>query len=187
MTAPGWYADPLGRTELRWYHGSGWGDEVRTGVVEGRDPIDLAGNALWSEPQWPAAVGGPAPLPPPGVDHRPAGIGRGTTVAVLAVAVVTVGLLAAAAVAVILLVRDVPTLTGDQIEAQVSAELSVRLGAPVRLDCPPVVYAGSADGTLECTVTGASLDAPLRVEVVVRDAAVRRWELLESFVPGASA
>lgn len=182
MTTPGWYADPLGRAELRWYRGNGWGDQVRTGAVEGQDPIDLSGNPTLPQPRWPEPSG-PAPAP----RTARAGIGRGTTVAVVAVVVVTVLLLAAAAVAVLVLVRNVPTLTGDQIETQVAVELSARLGAPVWLDCPTVAYAGSADGTLECTATGPSLDEPLRVEVVVRDAAVRRWEVLEPFEPGASA
>lgn len=186
MTTPGWYADPLGRAELRWYRGNGWGDQVRTGPVEGQDPIDLAGNPLWTEPRWTTAAPLPAtrPVRPP----RPAGsrIGRGTTVAVVAVVLVTVVLLAAAAGAVVVLVRNVPTLTGDQIETQVAAQLSARLGAPVLLDCPSVVYAASADGTLECTATGPSLPEPLRVEVVVRDAAIRHWEVLVSFEPGAT-
>ncbi len=187
MTTPGWYADPLGRAELRWYRGNGWGDQVRTGAVEGQDPIDLTGNPLWSEPRWTTAAPptGAGSVPPTSAER--AGIGRGTVVAIVVVVVVTVGLLAAAAVAVLVLVRNVPTLTGEQIEAQVAAELSRRLGTPVRVDCPSVAYAGSADGTLECTATGASLDAPLRVEVVVRDAAVRRWEVLETFEPGAPA
>lgn len=180
MTTPGWYADPLGRAELRWHKGNGWGDQVRTGAVEGQDPIDLAGNPTWPEPRW---TSGPAGPPAP----ARTGVGRGTTVAVVTVVLVTVGLLAAGAVAVLVLVRNVPKLTGDQIETQVAAQLAARLGAPVRLDCPSVAYAGSADGTLECMATGPSLDEPLRVEVVVRDATVRRWEVLESFDPGATA
>lgn len=185
MTTPGWYADPLGRAELRWYRGNGWGDQVRTGPLEGQDPIDLTGTPLWSEPRW----GSPAPATPPVRPPGPAGrgIGRGTVVAVVAVVLVTVVLLAAAAVAVVVLVRNVPTLTGDQVETQVAAQLSARLGAPVQLDCPAVAYAGTADGTLECTATGPTLREPLRVEVVVRDAVIRHWEVLASFEPGASA
>lgn len=186
MTTPGWYADPLGRAELRWHRGTGWGDQVRTGATEGQDPIDLDGNPLWAAPRWSLT----SPPPRAGMPTAPAagrGIGRATTVAVVAVILVTLGLVVAGAVAVVVLIRNIPTLTGHEIEARVGAELSARLGEPVRLECPPVTYAGSADGTIECLATIASSPDPLRVEVVVRDAKVRRWEVVPEFEPGGTA
>lgn len=189
MTAPGWYADPLGRAELRWYNGATWGDQVRTGRAEGQDPIDLAGTPAWAAPRWvadPSAGVPAAPNPTPG-PVRARGIGRGTVVALSVVVGLTVLLVVVGAVAVVTLVRNVPTLTGEQIEVQVGRELSAQVGSPVALDCPSVTYAGGADGTIECVATGAQLPVPLRVEVMVRDAAVRRWEVLPEFEPGDAA
>lgn len=38
--AAGWYPDPLGRHELRWWGGVSWMDTVRDGDLQGVDPID---------------------------------------------------------------------------------------------------------------------------------------------------
>jgi hypothetical protein len=38
--AAGWYPDPLGRHELRWWGGMSWMDAVRDGDVQDVDPVD---------------------------------------------------------------------------------------------------------------------------------------------------
>lgn len=38
-TEPGWYADPTGRTALRWWDGQWWTDRVTTDGVESVDPF----------------------------------------------------------------------------------------------------------------------------------------------------
>lgn len=194
MPQPGWYADPLGRAELRWYHGAGWGEQVRTGAAEGLDPIDAAGTPLWPGPRWtvPVAPGVPhaasgvplPPVPPPGgpVAGRPApgGMGTGTKLALWLVGLAFVVLVVGAVAAVVVLVRNTPRLTGDEIEREVGAAMSRRYGAVVSLDCPPVFYTGGADGTVECTATGSGFATVAYVEVVVRDATVVRWQVVDT-------
>lgn len=191
MPDPGWYADPLRRAQLRWYHGAGWGEHVRTGSTEGVDPIDAAGNPLWAAPRWsapPAAAGGPAGPPPPVRPAAPGpGMGRGTKAALWAVLGVFVVLVAGGVVAVVVLARNVPRLTGGDIERQVGAAMSERYQTEVSLDCPPVFYTGSSDGTLECTATGVGFDTVAYVEVVVRDAKVSDWQIVDTADAGAPA
>jgi hypothetical protein len=40
IQAAGWYPDPLGRHELRWWGGMSWMDAVRDGDVQDVDPVD---------------------------------------------------------------------------------------------------------------------------------------------------
>jgi hypothetical protein len=40
----GWYPDPLGRHELRWWGGVSWMDAVRDGDLQDVDPVEPAGS-----------------------------------------------------------------------------------------------------------------------------------------------
>lgn len=177
----GWYADPLGRAELRWYHGTGWGEQVRTGGSAGIDPIDAAGTPVWPAPQWQQAAATPAAAR---VAGAPSGVGRGTKTALWAVGVAFVLLLGIAVVAVLVLVRNVPRLTTDQIEEQVASSMSAQLGSAVTVDCPPVSLLAASDGTVECTATSVLLQRTARVEVTIRHAKVVDWEIVDT-QPGA--
>lgn len=54
-TAPGWYPDPSGLWEVRWFDGASWSDQVSTGGVQSSEPYppstqppaDLT-SVLWS-------------------------------------------------------------------------------------------------------------------------------------------
>lgn len=37
----GWYADPFGRHQHRWWDGSGWSERIRDGAGPGIDPIGI--------------------------------------------------------------------------------------------------------------------------------------------------
>ncbi len=41
-TPPGWYPDPMGRHEYRWYDGNAWTDHVSSGGVQSTDPLQAA-------------------------------------------------------------------------------------------------------------------------------------------------
>jgi hypothetical protein len=72
VTAAGWFADPTGRHELRWFDGTAWTDQVSDGGTVATDPVGVA----------PAAAAG-----------SPGGGGRGKVVlvAVAVVAVLAIG------------------------------------------------------------------------------------------------
>jgi len=40
---PGWYDDPVGRGEQRYYDGAAWTDQIRVGGIDRRDPLDGSG------------------------------------------------------------------------------------------------------------------------------------------------
>ena len=54
---PGWYPDPFGRAQVRWWSGSDWTDHVATNGQEYTDP-PVAG----ATPAAPAAAAAPAPM-----------------------------------------------------------------------------------------------------------------------------
>ncbi|HET8931610.1 MAG TPA: phospholipid scramblase-related protein [Acidimicrobiales bacterium] len=41
-TPPGWYPDPMGRHEYRWYDGTAWSDSVASGGRQSSDPMQAA-------------------------------------------------------------------------------------------------------------------------------------------------
>lgn len=43
--APGWYADPMGRADHRWFDGTQWTDHVSSGGVQSSDPLNVASDA----------------------------------------------------------------------------------------------------------------------------------------------
>jgi thiol-disulfide isomerase/thioredoxin len=58
MSAPGWFPDPTGRFEFRWYDGNAWTASVSRAGAQLHDPIDVS-----PAPQMPlGGIGGP-PLP----------------------------------------------------------------------------------------------------------------------------
>jgi hypothetical protein len=172
---------------------------VRTGATEGTDPIDAAGTPLLPGPRWTAPAAAPVADPAAGRVTQPAfqparpvgqyaapypprpavhGMGGGTKAALWLVLVAVVVLVLGGVLAVIVLIRNTPRLTGSDIEAQVGAAMSRHYRATITLDCPPVFYTGDADGTVECTATGSGFGTVAYVEVVVRDAAVVRWQIV---------
>lgn len=44
--APGWYADPLGRHQLRWFNGRGWTSDVADGGVRGVDLLGVSASPV---------------------------------------------------------------------------------------------------------------------------------------------
>lgn len=44
--APGWYPDPCGDYEQRWWDGARWTDEVATGLFRGQDAMPAPGEPL---------------------------------------------------------------------------------------------------------------------------------------------
>jgi Protein of unknown function (DUF2510) len=56
MAMRGWYADPLGRHERRFFDGAGWTDRVKDGWPEGEDPL--------GKPEGKDPLGDVAPPPP---------------------------------------------------------------------------------------------------------------------------
>ncbi len=66
MSAPGWYPDPSGRYEFRWFDGNGWSPAVSRGGVQATDELGVA-----PAPTMPIAQALPpmpvvAPVPRPG-------------------------------------------------------------------------------------------------------------------------
>ena len=47
MNAPGWYPDPTGRWEYRWFNGNAWDETVATGAFQSTEPV---------QPSMPAAT-----------------------------------------------------------------------------------------------------------------------------------
>lgn len=186
VVSPGWYADPLGRAELRWYNGAGWGEQVRSGAVAGLDPLDLDGTALQADPRWdnrPTGVGSPPPgsglsVPPPAPR---AGIGRGTKVALSLVLVAFVVLLGVGAVALVVIVRNAGALTTMQIELSVARSMTRDYGTPVTVDCRNAQYAGPVDrveGVLYCVATTGPAGEAVEVEVRVQGTTVVSWQVV---------
>lgn len=67
-----WYADPLGRHEVRYWDGSAWTELVATGGVEGTDPLPSSGPAGSGSPApGSPAPGSPGPDPPHGQAPAP--------------------------------------------------------------------------------------------------------------------
>lgn len=182
MTAPGWYADPLARAELRWYDGAGWGEHVRSGSTTGSDPLDPEGVPLALDPAWdpePLLPTGPAPGP-----AHPRGSGRGTTLALIAVVVVFVLLGMIGIGALLVMVRNTGTLTTSDIEGQVGQALGQQRDSVMTVSCPPVIYLGDAGGTVECTADDVQSGAQLRVQVTIKRAKVTGWTVMDSTEPG---
>lgn len=71
---PGWYADPAGRWQWRWWDGAAWSPAVRTGERAGQDPLPAgpAGRAAVDE-----IADTRAPLPPRAALLALAGLGCG--------------------------------------------------------------------------------------------------------------
>jgi hypothetical protein len=57
---PGWYADPMGRFELRYFNGAAWTADVSTNGVRFVDPLGLAVAAGDGDSTTTAAANGPA-------------------------------------------------------------------------------------------------------------------------------
>ena len=64
MSAPGWYPDPSGRYEFRWFDGNGWTPAVSRGGVQATDELGVAPAVPVAQamPPMPAV----APVPRPG-------------------------------------------------------------------------------------------------------------------------
>src|SRR5438067_9769680 len=60
---PGWYADPTGRHDLRWWDGGGWTDRVAPRGGESVDPYDDEATRVDLEPLDERTIAMP-PVPP---------------------------------------------------------------------------------------------------------------------------
>jgi hypothetical protein len=59
---PGWFPDPTGRHDHRWWDGVAWTAHVADAGVAGRDPLDAPGHGLVTGPRSPLTGGrGPGP------------------------------------------------------------------------------------------------------------------------------
>jgi hypothetical protein len=67
---PGWYPNPAGRFEQRYWNGAAWTEQVASGGVPGYDPLPPAPPAIQQQPVYGGAPGQPppyaaVPVPPP--------------------------------------------------------------------------------------------------------------------------
>ncbi len=74
--AAGWYSDPLGRHEYRYWGGGAWTEHVADRGIAGKDPLSAVSTAPVSASRMatpPAAV--PAPLAAPPLAQAPPTVG----------------------------------------------------------------------------------------------------------------
>jgi hypothetical protein len=175
----GWYADPLGRAQLRWYDGAQWCEHVRSGQSGGTDPLAPDGTPVRTAPDWarPQGAAGAGAVPSPGPADYP-GLGRGTKLALGAVAAALIVLGVVGAAAVLTLVRGSGGLTTAGIETQVARALGLRWHTTVTVHCPPVIYLDSSGGTIQCTATDLANGRAARVQVLIKDAKLAGWSVL---------
>ena len=157
MNAPGWYPDPSGRFEFRWFDGSSWTAAVSRGGVQSTDEFGAgpAAPARQGLPPMPAV----APVPRPGSSSIDALVEviqpRRSNTAVLVG--VGLGVLAVGAAAVLVFAAGGSDSEKSTAAAPATQEVSVTIDAPVQETAASVVG----------VVTGASGDETSRpVEVV---------------------
>ncbi len=155
MSAPGWYPDPSGRFEFRWYDGQAWSSAVSRGGVQSTDELGIAPPPAR---QVMAPMPVVAPVPRPGSSSIDALVevappGRSNTPVLVAVAV---GVLAVVVAAVLVFVA-----AGSDSEQSVAGAPATQEVAITDAPAQDTVAPAAGDGT------GAAGDETSRpVEVV---------------------
>lgn len=122
MGAPGWFPDPTGRFEFRWYDGNGWTASVSRAGAQLHDPIDVVPAPLMP-------LGGAGVPPVPRHSEIPLGVMSSEPAAKSRTSLfVAVGLAAVAAVAVALIVI-VPS-DSKKADSAVAVPASTALSSP---------------------------------------------------------
>ena len=131
---PGWYPDPTGSANLRWWNGVSWSDST---------------HALPGAPALPDTVTYPsifADDPEQGVRRR------GRSVVAVVVAVVLLGVAIVAVVAILTRVANQTRLDTAAVEQQVAESLSQSTGLTTTVVCPDDVTLAAAS-SFTCTAT----------------------------------
>ena len=196
----GWYADPLTRAELRWWDGTTWTADVRTGPAGGRDPLGADGTPLGPSPVWaPPPMTAMAGPPPPATPAAPAAlparagvprtaptavppIGRGLVVGLVAVGVAFAVLIGGLVVAGVRVVDRLPAVVQQDVERQVARQMAPTVGA-VTVRCPSLDLLTTGTHTIRCRATESSTGDTTDVLVVIRNNTVRSWRFADTPAP----
>jgi Domain of unknown function (DUF4333)/Protein of unknown function (DUF2510) len=133
---PGWYPDPSGSPNLRWWNGVSWSDSTH--------PLPGASPQSAPAPAYPTIFGDD---PGPATGRR----GRGPWVAV-AMVVVLLGIAAVAVAFLFSAVSSQTRLDTAVVEQQIAEALSQSSGLTTTVTCPDEVTIATGD-TFTCTAT----------------------------------
>jgi hypothetical protein len=172
--ASGWFSDPLGRHEKRFYNGLVWTDRVMDGGYSRSDPIGNVAPAMPFGPVGRAAVSGLVDQPSGGNAPAITAVALGILGAVVAV-LVPFGFLVGAVcgvVAVVLGLRGFRNLTGNGDTSNALATSGLMLGS---LALIVAVYLGAAYYGFATTVRHALASS---TTLVVTDASASRDQVV---------
>ncbi|MEI8056152.1 MAG: DUF4333 domain-containing protein [Actinomycetes bacterium] len=156
LPEPGWYPDPAGGQQLRWWNGTNWSNSTHLPLTAPAPSPLAAPGPLPPQPPTPAA-----PSAPPGGHHSavpafatseaPPQANRFRVWFTLLFVVLLITAIVVAAMALIY-TRNRSLLDVRGIEQQVSAVLSSEGQTSISVRCPESVPV-AADNTFECTAT----------------------------------
>jgi hypothetical protein len=134
---PGWYPDPSGSTNLRWWNGVSWSDATH--------PLPGATEASVPPAAYPTIFGDDPEAAPPRTKGRSTGCAVALVILLLAVAGIAVAVLLSA-------VSNRSLLDTGVVEQRIAEDLSASTGLTTTVVCPDEVTIAAGD-TFGCTAT----------------------------------